>query len=55
MIVVSMPMPAAPVIVLKVLDRGVKVVAAAATLTQQEKNSSADVQRKGVKFNRLQR
>jgi hypothetical protein len=39
----------------QVLDRGAKVVAAAAMLSQQEKNNSADVQRKRENFTRMLR
>jgi hypothetical protein len=39
----------------QVLDRGAQVVAAAATLLQQEKNNSTDAQRKRVNFTRVQR
>jgi hypothetical protein len=39
----------------QVLDHGAQVVAAAAMLPQQAKNNSADVQRKRVNFNRVQR
>jgi hypothetical protein len=35
---------------LQVLDRGAQVVAAAATLPQQKKNNSAEVQRKRAKL-----
>jgi hypothetical protein len=40
---------------LQVLDLGAQVVAAAAALSQQEMNNSADVQRKEENFTRLQR
>jgi hypothetical protein len=36
-----------------VLDRGAKVVAAASTQSQQEKNNSTDVQRKRENFTRV--
>jgi hypothetical protein len=38
-----------------VLDRGAQVVATAATLPQQEKNNSADMQRKTASFIHMQR
>jgi hypothetical protein len=38
---------------LQALNRGDQVVAAAATLSQQEKNNSPDVQRKRVNFARV--
>jgi hypothetical protein len=40
---------------LQALDRGAQVVAAAATLSQQVKNNSADVKQKRVNFTRVQR
>jgi hypothetical protein len=55
LIVVPRPMPAPLVFLFQVLDRGAQVVDAAATLSQQEKNISADVQRKRVNFTRIQR
>jgi hypothetical protein len=39
----------------KILDRGTQVVAAAATLPQQEMNNSADVQRKESNFAHVRR
>jgi hypothetical protein len=40
---------------LHVLDRGAQVVVAAVALSQQEKNNSADVQRKRAIFFRVER
>jgi hypothetical protein len=55
LIVVPRLLPAAPVVVSQVLDRGVQIVVAAATLSQQEKNNSADVQRKRENFTCVRR
>jgi hypothetical protein len=55
LIVVSRRMPAAPLVVFAGIGRGAQLVAAAATLSQQVKNNSADVQRKRANFTHMQR